>query len=672
MTPLDPQTEELRRRLRVDTPFWAGGVVREPDGTWRYPGEKDFRGCVQIVNKRRKSVPAIAHPWQLEFDEIMERQIAAGLPVRVIILKARKLGFSTWVAIKFLQRLTQFGLQYAIVTAQDTKTAGIIFDMAKHAYSRLPSEDELGLGFNIKPALIGSSFSPNGRKFLQFGEPSRRLRMEGRDDASMFEIDTANAPEAGRGGTPNMLHLSEVARWAGEQATKKMLSQLNAVPYEPDTYVILESTAAGMNHYYRRWNSAVEGAEDPDTGESYVPLFVPWWRDPSCSAPFPTAEARERFIGTIGDTRNYGEVAEDEEAIAELYSLTPEQIAWRRRMIREQHESNVQLFKQENPASPEEAFIGSGRTVFGGVLISKAIKDAEAAPEPVQGTLRVKSWETRRTRRGTVEVPREVAWVPAEDMKAGEHLLEVWEHPRAEPGGVEGPELPVPQPPTAASADALLEAAAKAAAEGAEKEDELGAGVYVVSADIAEGEVNTFTEGDMTVVHVFDHQSGMQVATHASRMDLHDIALWLYMVGLYYNEALLAPECNDMGVAVVDALHKEYRYRRLYKRRKLDRIADKVEKKPGWKTDKVTKPALEATFGEALSEGTHGLRDPRTARELSVYVITERGRHEAQHGEHDDRLMSAMIAKRVMETERPRRKGAARGLREPDDELTGY
>ena len=98
----DPRTEALRRRLREDTPFWAGGVKRGAKGELIYPKPSEFQGCVKILNKQRKLVPCIAHPWQLEFDDLLERQRAAGKPMRAIILKARKLGFSTWVAVKFL------------------------------------------------------------------------------------------------------------------------------------------------------------------------------------------------------------------------------------------------------------------------------------------------------------------------------------------------------------------------------------------------------------------------------------------------------------------------------------------------------------------------------------------------------------------------------------------
>jgi hypothetical protein len=928
--PAPASTDALRRRLRFDTPFWAGGVKYE-NGKWVYPGTRDFQGCVKILNKQRKLVPCIAHPWQLEFDQLLERQRAAGRPMRAIILKARKLGFclepstrvltadlrwltldeirvgesivatddgkpagcgntrklrvgvveakrevsepafrlrfddgrsvvatgahrwlcrrrggtdadwrtvadmqlgdyvrhvttpwepgdlqdgwmggfidgegclakkaagggelaisqrpgesldhardylrsrgyafreevdrreartngrhqdnakllvsrtnelfrligqsrsvrftadtswwadrslpgkrsgvawakvvaiealgsrrmidlqtdrktfiaegfvshnSTWVAVKFLQRLTQIEYQAAIVTAQDTNTAGVIFDMAKLAHAHLPTMNELGLGFNIKPAIVASNFSANGRKFMQFGEPSRKLRMEGRTGESVLEIDTAGSPEAGRGYTPSMLHLSEVARWTGQLATRKMLSQLNAVPYEPETIVILESTANGLNHFHRRWVNARDGANDPDTGETYAALFVPWWRDPHCSLQFATGDDRKRFVETIGDERQFGEIVTDEPMLIERYELTAEQLYWRRMMIRTQHENNVELFKQENPASDDEAFIGSGRTVFSGILVSKAIHAAEAAPKPVRGSLRAEAWEDRRSRAGTIRVPLSAVWVPEREMAPAEHTLEVWEHPRPAENARE-PDPSRPAPLTAASPAHLLELEAARVAE----EDQLlaqepaGAGAYVVGVDVAKGEVNTFSQGDFHVVKVFDHHSHDEVAVHESRMDIHELPLWVLLIALYYNTALLAVEVNDAGIAVVDPLTKDYRYRRMFRRKRLDRIRNIDEDKPGWETNSVTKPAMESTFGGALQDGTHGTRDLQTARQLTTYVIDERGRHGALEGEYDDRLMATMIAHQVMELVRAPRRNKRRPRREPSDPLTGY
>lgn len=634
---LDTDILAIQERLRYCTPFWAGGVHRGEDGEWRPPVPGGFEGCCKILDARKRLVSLIARPWQLQFDDLLEAQRAEGKPMRAIVLKSRKLGFSTWVAAKFLQRLTQFPYQHGIVTAQDVKTAGIIFDMAKLAHAHLPTEGQLGMGFNIRPRIIAANFSPTGRKFMEFGESSRQLRMEGRTDTSVFEIDTAGSGEAGRGYTPSLLHLSEVARWEGEQATRKMLAQLNAVPYEPETIVVLESTANGLNHFHRRWLSATDGARDPDTGETYAALFVGWWQDPSCARRFATGEDRARFVEGIGDEGEYGELAADEQMLIESYGCTPEQLFWRRTMVRTQHSGSVELFRQEFPASAEEAFIGSGRTVFSSIFVARAIREAERAPAPVRGTLRASGEVERRSRAGTVRVPLGALWVPSDAMSSGEPALEVWEHPRkaGDPG-------------------------------------ETRDGAYFVALDVAMGEENTFSAGDYHCLTVFDHHERRQVAVHSSRMDLHLLPLWVLHVALYYNEAWLAPESNGPGIAVVDTLVKVYRYRRVFRRKRIDRLRNVEESKPGWETNPATKQAMEMTFGHVLESDTHGLRDLPTARQLNTYIIDERGKHRAQDGEHDDRLIAAMIAHHGMDLIRPQRAKVSRKPFEPRDPLVGY
>jgi phage terminase large subunit len=112
----------------------------------------------------------------------------------------------------------------------------------------------------------------------------------------------------------------------------------------------------------------------------------------------------------------------------------------------------------------------------------------------------------------------------------------------------------------------------------------------------------------------------------------------------------------------------------MYRRQRVDTTSNVPEQRVGWKTDKVTKPLIESGFGAALQDGTHGLRHPRTARQLNTYVVDEKGRHGAQEGEHDDLLMAAMIAVRVMDVLLPPRDGkrGQRIPREVTDELTGY
>jgi hypothetical protein len=660
----------VRERLQTDTPFWAGGVTRDPEtGLWLRPGPDDFQGCAKVVNKARRLVPLVGHPWQLEFDAKLEEQRAAGRPMRAIILKARQLGFSTWVQAKICQRLTMFMYQQATVVAQDVDTAGKLFNMTTTMHAHLPSEAELGLGFNIKPQITGSSFSPNGRKFVSFGEASRKLREAGRGGESVLDIDTAQSAEAGSGGTRNLVHLSEVAKWPdfATQGTKsKMVSMLNSVPFEPETLVVLESTAYGLNHFYRRWISAVAGDADELTGESYIPIFVPWWRDPAYTVAFPTEGHRERFVDSIGAVDEYS--PDDEVMLAEALELSAEQLLWRRMQIRTQHEGNVELFKQENPATPEEAFIGSGNPVFPGILVQKAIRAAEKEPEPVLGTIRAVEHQTRRTRGGTIEVPTRVIWVPGDQALRDEPLLRVWEHPV--PEGEQAPPEASEVPATAGTLQSAHPAAE--AAREAEKASELLPGQYVVGVDVAEGEANTFTEGDFHAVHVLDHVRKVQVAEYVSRIDIHKFPLWVLLVALYYNDAQLAVEVNGPGIAVIEPIQKDYRYSFCYRRRQASSTRDRPVEQVGWKTDQVTKPLMEGTFAEALEEGTHGIRSVPLARELNTYVVDDRGKHGAQPGEHDDRLMAAMIARRVAVLLQPRRRKRRKSRFAAEDELTGY
>jgi hypothetical protein len=377
-----------------------------------------------------------------------------------------------------------------------------------------------------------------------------------------------------------------------------------------------------------------------------VPIFVPWWRDPNYTMPFENPAQRERFVESIGDTKRYGETAEEEPALIELYGCTPEQLQWRRMQIRTQHRGHVQLFHQENPASPEEAFISSGRPFFSGILVAKAIKAAEAAPEPVLGTLRGSDWLERRTRAGTIRVPQTALWVPQTDASRDEQLLEVWEHP------------------------VTLESQA-----GLPSGERQQPGAYVVAADVAEGAADTFEEGDFHAITVWDHRTRLQVAQYESRIDRHLLPLWLLLICRYYNDAWLAVEVNSVGASVQDPIAKDYRYSRNYRRRKANQLGKDVTSLIGWRTDPTTKAIAEDCMGQALEgDSRGGIRSLRFARQLTTYVRDEKGRRGAMPGEHDDLLMSGMIAHAVMEEMRPPREKGSRSVRgrTVTDDITGW
>lgn len=643
---MEAELVAVRDRLRTDTPFFA-------------------RHCLTILNENRQTVRLEARPWQARtpatpshvtpLDEALESQRASGQPQRAIILKARKLGFSTWVQAKFMQRVSQFPFEYALTVAHTRGAAGVLYDMASLMWERLPNDRELseliyGDGerpapFTVKPHRLNKGESRNGARWMVLGEPMRKV------EASIYETLTAGAKGGGRASTPSLMHGSEVAHY---EDPEYLVGLLNAVPKTPESLVVLESTAKGFNHFHDRWVRAVEGAEDPETGGLYVPLFYGWQDNPAYAMPFVSEQARVRFENTVGDEDGGGDP--EELLLVETFNVTLEQLRWRRITIAEECGGSIEMFHQEHPATPEQAFIGSGQPVFPGILVARAINAAEAAPEPVEGVLRGVDIAVRKTRSGSIEVPQRAVWVPRDLMTAEDTgrwgstgRLAVWEHP--------------------VNADTQ---------EGLAPDKVKPDGQYIVFADIAVGAGGTNADGDYHAVQVLDHIERMQVARYRSRIPVHDLPLLLFLIATYYNQAWLAPEVNGPGQGVIDALRNDLRYPMLYRRRHRgdDDRAEAQAHNLGWVTTLQSKPLMEQTFGQALREGTHGLRCVATGREATTYVEDPKNpaKHGAQKGAHDDLLMAFMGAHRVAAELRPRDPKKTRRVRGRDvvDPLTGY
>lgn len=593
---LSLEQQAIRERLKTDCPFWS-------------------KHCATILNESKQPVPLIARPWQLEFDAALEKQRLAGMPQRAIILKARKLGFSTWVQARFMQRVTQFPFQYALTIAHLQSSAGVLADMAELMYDRLPTEEQLGMGFSIRPNKIGSGRARNGNRYMTLGERERSV------EASVYETGTAGAKGGGRASTPSMVHLSEAAHF---EDPDYILGILNAVPKIADTIVVIESTANTFNHFHARWERAVAGAEDPDTGGMYAPLFFGWQDNPANSLAFPSDEARARFERTIGDE---DEGDEEEIQLVEEFGLSLEQLRWRRVTISEECGGVLENFHQEHPATPEQAFIGSGDPVFPGIRIAKAISEAQKEPEPVQGVIRGTDWKERKIRSGSVLVPQGAIWVPASEMDDDDYekwgplaRVRLWQHPDND--------------------------ISQANVDRVERRPD---SQHVVFADVAQGIGSASDDSDYSAVQVLDHMTKMQCASYDSRVPIHDLPLLLYLIGLYFNEAWLAPEVTGLGIGVLDALVQDYRYPKMYRRRRAgdDRRNDNRENLLGWSTDRRSKPLMEQAMGEAFKDGTHGLRCVKTARQFTTYVKDERGNHGAQPGSNDDLVMAYMGAQRI-------------------------
>ena len=240
---------------------------------------------------------------------------------RNIVLKARQLGVTTYVAARFfINCITREGT-LSVQVAHDQRSAEEIFRIVHRLLDNLPEALRKG-------ALVTSRANVRQIVFPLLD--------------SEYRVETAADPNAGRGLTIHNLHCSEVARWPRD-VSETLASLRAAVP--PDGEIYLESTANGAGGaFYNEWQQA------PETG--YTRHFYPWWWDPSYR--------REVEIVNFSD---------QEVELIEKHGLDAAQIAFRREM-----RANFRNRAPEEYAEDAEScFLASGDCVFDADIIKQRL-----------------------------------------------------------------------------------------------------------------------------------------------------------------------------------------------------------------------------------------------------------------------------------------------------------
>ena len=295
---------------------------------------KDYiENCLKIKTKSGTVVPFRLNDAQRKLYAVAKRQQDAGKPVRLIILKARQLGFSTLTeGLIFHACATRKNVNALIVAHREDATANL-FRMSKLFYDELPAP--------VKPMLRASNAQE-----LVFENPSKlRSEREARPGLrSRIRCATAGGRGIGRSDTLQCVHLSEYAFWpdGADGKASTLAGILQAVPSLPGTMVVIESTANGFEDFKERWDAAVAGEND------FEPVFFAWFENPDYSMPV--------VPGT--------EWTPEERELRDAYRLTDEQLQWRRWCIANNCGGSLDMFRQEYPASPGEAFLHSGTGVF--------------------------------------------------------------------------------------------------------------------------------------------------------------------------------------------------------------------------------------------------------------------------------------------------------------------
>lgn len=302
-----------------------------------FQDEDDFvQNLLWITSKKPGEIARLRYnAAQRRLSEAIKKQEDAGLPVRVIILKARQLGFSTWIQGKYFARVTRNANTYALSVGNKKSTTKNLNAMARRFMRYL--------------------FWPPGANEDSHWELSF-------DNDSRLATETARASEEmGRSHMAHLVHCSELAFWPDPEVGLTALLQVQGD--KPGTWTLIESTANGVNNYFHQlWGDAIAGRSD------FIPLFFPWFEDPEYSRRFAGKDAEERFEKSM---------TEKEKACQKRFKLTLKQMNWRRWCIRNKCRGSEAVFRQEYPACAEEAFLHSGSPVFDSSALEKLLQQAE-------------------------------------------------------------------------------------------------------------------------------------------------------------------------------------------------------------------------------------------------------------------------------------------------------
>jgi hypothetical protein len=215
-----------------------------------------------IINKNKQEVPFVLNPAQ---NDIMPK-----LTLRNLILKARKLGFSSLLesiaTIKFL-----LGDNERCVTMSfDQDASQRHLERVKHYIYSFEHKNNVKIPFkyNSKNEMVYERILDDGRKVV-----------------NTFRIGTARSDSFGRGDDITFLHLTEVSQ---ADSIEKLLSGVTQALVN-DAMATFESTANGFNSFKTFWDDSVAGL----TG------FTPFFYNPTWEYSKEFLDAKKMELGRL-------------------------------------------------------------------------------------------------------------------------------------------------------------------------------------------------------------------------------------------------------------------------------------------------------------------------------------------------------------------------------------
>ena len=551
--------------------------------------------CIRIKAKKGGRVRFKLNYAQIQVLIECERLRKAGLPIDIIICKARQWGGSTfsifyqmWLALKWKESHS------FVVAAQNKTVAKSIVRMLTQAVKTYPAWD---LGLPEEEKLTLANVDDTCYEFRD----SNKQRVRDHD----IYVGTIKEPDGIRGFATSGAHYSETGAWddTPERRPGDLIRSIaGGIPVMPYTMQVMESTAKGEgNFFHNTWKAAKEGTSN------FHPVFIPWYFIPHDTLPI---DDYEEFIDWLVSGKNdehpQGKWRDSGKHYWWLWTLgaTLEGINWYR--YKRLSFNDYALMASEAPSDDIEAFQFSGVKVFD-------FREVEAmeytCKDPIaEGVLASDAGKGK-------DVLKNIRFI-----KKRQGDLKIWEFPDKE-ANVSNRYLTV-----------------------------VDVGGRSAKADWSV--IRVFDRFMMTLGGKPELVAQMRYHTD------HDLLAWdAIRLAEYYNHSLLVIESNTLETKDkerdVDGNMIEYIldtiadvYTNLYARKQsAEDIEQGKPKKWGFHTNVSTKPGLIHNLQECIRDQLYIERYKPCLVEMAMYEKNDKGQYAAPAGEgnHDDMLMATAI-----------------------------
>lgn len=258
----------------------------------------------------------------------LEKLRLAGVPIKIILLKARQWGGSTLAQMYMLWIQLVHRNNWNSVICGDVETQSrTVRSMVTKALKRYPS----WLQGKIK-------FSP-------FEGSQKNKIIENTN--CVISMGSAQKPDSLRSSDISMAHLTEIGLWKetkGKKPEDLVQSIVGSIYDTPYSVQILESTAKGIgNFFHREWITATSGKSN------FTPVFIPWF-------------IIDIYSQKIENYYSFMDTMEEYDWMLWDLGATLEAIAWYKKKSKDLKDN--WRMNSEYPSTANEAFQSSGRRKF--------------------------------------------------------------------------------------------------------------------------------------------------------------------------------------------------------------------------------------------------------------------------------------------------------------------